>query len=132
MGQRIEVLDVDIVEDVAMFDTDRSFGGMEGEAFSTLDEARSATTYPADLAERLMLADGSIRGVFVYSNVVSVNRSGGWDDGAVAKRQSVDRDSAYTHARTRVGGRLSRHVVAGSLGAGYRDHRHSPIQKLSP
>ena len=85
MGQRIELLGTDIVGEVAIFDTDRSLSGMEGETYATLDETRARSTYPAGLAERLMLADGSIRLVYVYSNALSVSRAGGWTDSAIAR-----------------------------------------------
>lgn len=85
MGQRIEVLDTDVIGEVAIFDTDRSFGGMAGETYTTIDGARAVNTYPAGLAEKLMLSDGSIRSVFVYSNAVSVSRAGGWTDDSLAR-----------------------------------------------
>jgi len=58
---------------------------MDGETYTTLQEARSRATYPSELAERLMLADGSIRLVYIYSNALSVSRAGGWPDSAVAQ-----------------------------------------------
>lgn len=89
MGQRIEVLDADVLGEVAIFDTDRSLSGMDGETYTTIDEARAANTYPAGLAERLMLADGSIRSVYTYSNAISVSRSGGWTDETVARSSDL-------------------------------------------
>ena len=83
MGQRIEVLGTSVIGEVAIFDTDRSLGGMEGETYATLEEARSSSTYPAALAERLLREDGSIRLVYVYSNALSVSRARGWTDAAI-------------------------------------------------
>ncbi len=80
VGQPIKILGTTLLGEVAIFDTDRSFGGMDGETYETLAEARAASTYPAELAERLMLSDGSIRLVYVYSNALSVSRAGGWAD----------------------------------------------------
>lgn len=77
MGQRIEVLGTSVIGEVAIFDTDRSLGGMEGETYATIEDASSGSTYPAGLAERLMRQDESIRLVYVYSNALSVSRAGG-------------------------------------------------------
>lgn len=93
---------MDVVDEVAMFDTDRSLTGMQGEAYSTLDEARSANTYPSQLAERIMLDDGSVLGVYVYSNVVSVNRSGGWNDQSTAKTSDVIKNFFIVYDENRV------------------------------
>ncbi len=82
MGQPITVQG-QVVGDVALYDTDRSITGQDGGGFASLEEAESGLGYGARLAERLFTADEAISHVFVQSNSVSVQRSGGWPQDAV-------------------------------------------------
>lgn len=83
MGQLITV-EAQTVGDVALFDTNRSITGQDGESFTSADEAANGDTLPADLAHRLFAADDSVGHVFVLSNGLSVSRSGGWGEAALA------------------------------------------------
>lgn len=80
MGQRIVLRAKAVIGDVALFDTDRTFGGQDGESFGSAAEAREAISFSGRLAERIFDADPSVTNVFVQSNQVSVARDGGWDD----------------------------------------------------
>lgn len=80
MGQTIGILRTVRLGDVALYDTDRTLGGQEGETFASRAEAAAANTYPARLAVRLFDADDRLERVFVASNTVSLQRRGGWDD----------------------------------------------------
>lgn len=80
MGQRIVLRASAVVGDVALFDTDRTFGGQDGESFASLEEAKEAISFSGRLAERIFEADAAVTNVFVQSNQVSVARNGGWDD----------------------------------------------------
>ncbi|MDH3306501.1 MAG: hypothetical protein OEO77_03125 [Acidimicrobiia bacterium] len=82
MGQSIKVAEAVIAGDVAMFDTDRSLSGQDGENFASARDAAGAATFPAELATRLFAADASVDNVYVFSNAISVRRRGGWADGA--------------------------------------------------
>ena len=84
MGQPIELRGIAVIGDVALFDTDRSISGQDGESFSSEAEARQGTSFSARLARRILASDPSVTSVFVASNQVTVGRSGGWaDTGAV-------------------------------------------------
>ncbi len=80
MGQTISIQRTVRLGDVALFDTDRTLGGQDGETFASLAEAEAGTTYPARLATRLFGVDDRLEKVFVASNTVSAQRRGGWDD----------------------------------------------------
>lgn len=87
MGQKIEVAST-VVDDIAMFDTDRALTGQDGIGFSssaelTLDE------FPAMLADRLFTGVPGIDHVFVASNQVVVRRPHGWDDQVVATAEQI-------------------------------------------
>ena len=83
MGQRIEITSSVTLGNVAVFDTDRTLGGQDGDRFTAADQAESAETVPADLARRLFAADENIQSVYVTSNLVTVERGTGWDDEAI-------------------------------------------------
>lgn len=92
MGQTINVSEPKVIGKVALFDTDRSLGGQDGEAYSTLASAEAGTTFPAGLAGRLFGLDRVLSNVYVYSNVVSVERPAGWDDSSLAVVSGAIRD----------------------------------------
>lgn len=79
MGQTINVSQPTVIGRVALFDTDRTLGGQDGEAFSSGAQAEAGATFPALLAARLFAEDRVLSNVYVYSNVVSVERPAGWD-----------------------------------------------------
>lgn len=79
MGQPIQVA-ARAIDEVGVFDTDRSLTGQDGVGFGSLDEARAGPGLGAALAVRLFESDGDLSHVFVASNVVSARRSGGWSD----------------------------------------------------
>ena len=83
MGQTISVSSPTVIGRVALFDTDRSLGGQDGEAFSSAAQAGVGVTFPALLAARLFAEDRLLSNVYVYSNVVSVERPSGWDESAL-------------------------------------------------
>ncbi len=83
MGQKIEISSAETIGDVAIFDTDRSLSGQDGERYRSAADATASSTLPARLAVRLFDADEALRSVYVTSNVVSVERAGGWDEGAL-------------------------------------------------
>jgi hypothetical protein len=91
MGQPIQV-DATRLDDVVVFDTDRSITGQDGAGFGSAAEAEASGTLPAELAGRLFAADGSVNHVFVASNQVVVRRSGGWSDGDVDAASRVISD----------------------------------------
>lgn len=80
MGQPISVLQTTVVGDVLMIDTDRSITGQDGSGFASADEAADSATFPGDLAARIFAADEAVTNVFVASNQVVLERSGGWDE----------------------------------------------------
>ena len=89
MGQKIEISSSVTLGDVAVFDTDRSLSGQDGERYRSVDEAESGNTYPAGLAKRLFSEVEGVRSVYVTSNLVTVEREDGWDDGSLEQASSV-------------------------------------------
>lgn len=83
MGQKIEITSAVTLGNVAVFDTDRTLGGQDGDRFRSADEAETLTTVPADLARRLFAADEKTQSVFITSNLVTVERATGWDEDAI-------------------------------------------------
>lgn len=79
MGQLIEV-DYLLLGEVAVFDTDRSLSGQEGETYRSAEAAGQADTFPARLAAALFEVTSSLTSVYVFSNTISVRRFGGWTD----------------------------------------------------
>ena len=90
MGQPIEVTEPTVLEAVAVFDTDRSLSGQDGESFSPA--ASSGDTFPAELARRIFAADSAADHVYVFSNTISVRRTGGWDDERLAATHGLITD----------------------------------------
>lgn len=92
MGQRIEIDDTTVVGDVAMFDTNRSLTGTDGEGYESVESTQGIDTFPAKLAAELLEADDRINRVYVDQNVVIVRSTGSWTDDAVAKTQEIIED----------------------------------------
>lgn len=68
--------------DVLVIDSDRSFTGQDGHMI-TRDSERNGV--PGELAERLFSLDSGIDYIFVLQNIVTVRRSGGWDEETAAQ-----------------------------------------------
>ena len=92
MGQTINVSPPTVIGRVALFDADRTFGGQDGEAFSSGAQAGAGVTFPALLAARLFAEDRVLSNVYVYSNVVSVERPAGWDEASLDAVSGAIRD----------------------------------------
>jgi hypothetical protein len=103
VGQPIEV-ETERVGDVAIFDTDRSISGQDGESFTSRDTAEAGTTFPARLALRLFDSDPQIAHIYIFSNTISVRRTGGWTEEALAAAAEVVRDFFVFYEKNR--GRL--------------------------
>jgi hypothetical protein len=89
MGQTIQIWDTDVVGDVLLVSTDRSFTGQDGESYGREDPVGSDAIFPARLAGRLFESDPSIDHVYVMSNVISLRRQGGWDDASTGAAREV-------------------------------------------
>lgn len=87
MGQKIEVSSA-VVDDIAMFDTDRALTGQDGASFSSGSEI-TEDDYPALLADKLFSDVPGIDHVFIASNQVVIRRPHGWDDRVVATAAAV-------------------------------------------
>ncbi|MDP8958613.1 MAG: hypothetical protein M3N51_05285 [Actinomycetota bacterium] len=93
MGQliRVEAVPIGPLNEVAIFDTDRSLTGQDGHAFGSEDEAIVGDSFPAALAIRLFESDPSIASVYVLSNGVVVRRSQAWDEASLGEAAEVIR-----------------------------------------
>jgi hypothetical protein len=89
MGQAIQV-EALMMGDVALFDSDRTLTGQDGQGFSPPSDG--AVTPPGELARRLFETDAEIDHVFVLSNQVTVRRRGGWEDVNLQAASEVIRD----------------------------------------
>ena len=89
MGQRIEIEGTRVVDDSVIVTTDRSLTGTDGEGYSTVEEAEASPTFGGGVAGRLLADDDAINRVFVSSNVLVVQRDGGWTDEATASTSKV-------------------------------------------
>ncbi len=89
MGQPIDVIGTAVVGDVLLVDTDRSITGQDGSGFTSAEEAQGVDTLPADLATRLFASEDAIAHVFVASNQVVIERSGGWSEADVAAATQI-------------------------------------------
>lgn len=89
MGQKIEISSSVTLGDVAVFDTDRSLSGQDGERYRSAEEAASGNTYPAGLAGRLFADVSAVKSVYVTSNLLTIEREGGWDDDTIAEASAV-------------------------------------------
>ena len=100
MGQLIEV-DHLLLGDVAVFDTDRSLSGQEGETYANAAAAAASSTFPGRVATALFATVPSIMSVYVFSNTVSVRRSGGWTDEQASGAAAIIRNSLVHYVQNR-------------------------------
>lgn len=84
MGERI-VVETKSLGDLAVFTGDRSITRQDREAYSSHDDAFAASTPAAKLAGRLFAGDPAISHVSAESNIVKVNRNGGWNTAALTE-----------------------------------------------
>lgn len=91
MGQTIEVKTV-LLGEVAVFDTDRSVSGQDGEGFDSVTAAQDGATTAARLAAEVFGSEAAINHVYVLSNQVTVRRSGAWSNESAGKIAAVIRD----------------------------------------
>ena len=100
MGQSIEVEHL-LMGDVAVFDTDRSFSGQEGETYTSAADAAASSTYPGQVASELFAVIPSISSVYVFSNTISVKNSEGWNDQQLTSAAGAIRNSLIHYADNR-------------------------------
>ena len=100
MGQLIEV-DHLLLGDVALFDTDRSLSGQEGESYADPETAAAAGTFPGDVAAALLVEIPSIEIVYVFSNTISAKQSGGWSVESAETASGIIRNSLIHYASNR-------------------------------
>ena len=100
MGQLIEV-DHLVLGNVALFDTDRSLSGQEGESYADAETAAASGTFPGRVAAALLTEIPSIVSVYVFSNTISARRSGGWSDATAGTAARIIRNSLVHYASNR-------------------------------
>lgn len=92
MGQRIEIDDTTVVDDAAVFATNRSFTGTDGEGYTNAGDTEGVDTFPAKLAAELFESDSSLSRVYIDQNSLIVQRSGGWPSDALKATSTVIED----------------------------------------
>ena len=100
MGQLIEVDHV-LLGDVAVFDTDRSFSGQEGETFPDAEAAAASDTFSGLVANALFEAVPSLISVYVFSNALSIRRLGTWTDEQASAAAGIIRNSLVHYTQNR-------------------------------
>ena len=85
MGQTVVINSTVELDDILVIDTDRSFTGQDGQAISAGEQGHAV---PGLLAERLFSLDIGIDHVHVLQNIITLRRSGGWDEDSAG--QAVD------------------------------------------
>jgi len=100
MGQTIEVRST-VLGDTALFDTDRSISGQDGQGFDSARKAGADPTAAGRLAVRVFESDAGIDHVYVLSNQVTVRRDGGWNDEAIDRAAVAIRDSFVFYEENR-------------------------------
>ena len=88
MGQTIEVQAAEFGE-ILILTTDRSITGQDGVSFRSAADAAEDPKIPGMLASGLWAQDEALAGVFIASNQVVVERSGGWDAESIAGATGV-------------------------------------------
>ena len=88
MGQAIQV-EAKPIGNIVVFETDRSITGQDGTSYESAEAAASDNRFPGKLAQRLFTSDAALDSVWVASNTVVVERSGGWDDATTASAADV-------------------------------------------
>ena len=92
MGQRIEIDSSTVVDSTAVFATNRSLTGTDGEGYSSAEDASAGGTFPAKLAAELFEADTDLTRVYIDQNALVIERTGGWSDDGVASTSKVIED----------------------------------------
>ena len=101
MGQLIEVEHA-LLGPVAIFDTDRSFSGQDGETFSDGVSAAEAGTFGGIVAQALLEHDSKITSVYVYSNAISVKHTKDWTQKRAESAAEIIRNSLIYYEENRV------------------------------
>jgi hypothetical protein len=86
MGQTVLIKSTTTMEDILVIDTDRSLTGQDGQAITPDEPGHSV---PGELANRLFQLDLGIDHVYVFQNVVTVRRPGGWDEDTAGETTGV-------------------------------------------
>lgn len=100
MGQQIEV-HYSLLGDVALFDTDRSLSGQDGESYTNSETAAGSGTFPGQVAAALLAEVSSIESVYVFSNTISVKRTGGWTTGGAEAAAAILRNALVYYESNR-------------------------------
>ena len=100
MGQLIEVEQV-VLGTVAIFDTDRSLSGQDGETFTDAQEASTSGTFPGLVAQALFNHEPQLTTVYVFSNTISVTRPRAWTDTEASDAASAIRNFLVYYEQNR-------------------------------
>ncbi|MCP4226243.1 MAG: hypothetical protein GY773_23145, partial [Actinomycetia bacterium] len=77
------------IDQFCVFTTDRVLTGQDGARFSSLEEAKTATGFPALLAANLFEGDDATDTVFVAGNDVIVGRTDRWSAADIETARST-------------------------------------------
>lgn len=89
MGQQIEIESSQAVDDSIILSTNRSLTGTKGEGYANAADASASGTFAGGLASDLFESDEALSRVYIESNVVVLQRNGGWADDVRSATESV-------------------------------------------
>jgi len=89
LGQRIEIESSQVVDESVILGTNRSLTGTRGEGYGSAADAADSGTFAGRLAADLFELDDAVTRVFIESNVVVLQREGGWPGDLRSAAESV-------------------------------------------
>jgi len=89
LGQRIEIESSQVVDSSIILATNRSLTGTKGEGYGSASDAAASGTFGGGLAADLFESDDSVSRVYIESNVVVIQRDGGWNDDVRSATEAV-------------------------------------------
>lgn len=89
VGQQIEIESSQVVDDSIILATNRSLTGTKGEGYGNAADAAASGTFGGGLASDLFESDAAVSRVYVESNVLVLQRNGGWPDDIRSATESV-------------------------------------------
>lgn len=92
MGQRIEIDGTTVIDNTAVFSTNRSFTGTDGEGFESGEAASVSGSIAGKLAAELFEADANLTRVYVDQNALIVATKDPWNEAGLGVVSEVIED----------------------------------------
>ena len=92
MGQAIEIMGTETVDESVIVTMNRSLTSQVGEGYNSAADTDGSDSFGALLAMRLFEVDESIGRVYIASNTVVLHKPGGWESASVSSVSAVIED----------------------------------------